>query len=102
MALVENLLQTKSSSKTPGPAIFSFSDYAAGAGEKLHVSTFEEGFRSRQNRQRPHRHDFYQIFWMTHGAPSFNVDFYHFPVEAHALVFVPPGAVHHFGARTTG
>jgi AraC family transcriptional activator of pobA len=98
---VENFLQQNSSSKTAGPTIFSFSDYAAGAGEKLHVSTFEEGFRSRQNRQRPHRHDFYQIFWMKQGAPSFNIDFYHFPVEAHALVFVPPGAVHNFGAMTT-
>jgi AraC family transcriptional regulator, transcriptional activator of pobA len=64
----------------------------------LHVSTFEEGFRYRQDRQRPHRHDFYQIFWMRKGAPSFNIDFYHLPVEAHALVFVPPGAVHSFGA----
>ena len=34
---------------------------------------------------------------MRHGAPSFNIDFYHFPIEADALVFVPPGAVHNFG-----
>ena len=95
---MENFLQQNSSSKSAGPTIFSFSDYDAGAGEKLHVSTFEEGFRSRQNRQRPHRHDFYQIFWMRQGAPSFNIDFYHFPVEPHALVFVPPGAIHSFGA----
>ena len=94
---MENFLKPNSGPKTPEPAVFSFSDYAAGAGEKLHVSTFEEGLRYRQNRQRPHRHDFYQIFWMRQGAPSFNIDFYHFPVEAHALVFVPPGAVHNFG-----
>jgi AraC family transcriptional regulator, transcriptional activator of pobA len=83
--------------KTPEPAVFSFSDYDVGAGEKLHVSTFAEGFRYRQNRQRPHRHDFYQIFWSRHGASSFNIDFYHFTIEARALVFVPPGAVHNFG-----
>jgi AraC family transcriptional regulator, transcriptional activator of pobA len=98
---VENLLKPNSKAKKPEPAVFSFSDYAAGAGEKLHVSTFEEGFRSRKNRQRPHRHDFYQIFWMRHGAPSFNIDFYHFPIEAHSLVFVPPGSVHSFGAMNT-
>ena len=34
---------------------------------------------------------------MRHGAPSFNIDFYNFPIEAYALVFVPPGAVHNFG-----
>ena len=98
---VENSLKSSSDLKTPEPAVFSFSDYAAGAGEKLHVSTFEEGLRDRQNRQRPHRHDFYQIFWMRQGAPSFNIDFYHFPIETHALVFVPPGAVHNFGEMNT-
>jgi AraC family transcriptional regulator, transcriptional activator of pobA len=96
--LVENFLKPNSDPKIVEPAVFSFSDYAAGAGEKLHVSTFEEGFRSRQDRQRPHRHDFYQIFWMKKGAPSFNLDFYHFAVESEALVFVPPGAVHTFGS----
>jgi AraC family transcriptional regulator, transcriptional activator of pobA len=91
--------KANSDPKPPEPAIFSFADYAAGAGDKLHVSTFEEGFRYRQNRQRPHRHDFYQIFWMTEGAPSFNLDFDRMSIEAHTLVFVPPGAVHTFGAR---
>ena len=98
---VENFLKPDSDSRKPEPAVFSFSDYAAGDGEKLHVSTFEEGFRSRRNRQRPHRHDFYQIFWMTQGAPSFNIDFYSLPIKAHALVFVPPGAVHNFGLMNT-
>jgi len=98
---VENLVKLNSGPKTPEPAVFSFSDYAAGAGEKLHVGTFAEGLQLRQNRQRPHRHDFYQIFWMRHGAPSFNIDFYNFPIDAYALVFVPPGAVHTFGDVNT-
>ena len=99
---VESLSKPISDRQTREPAVYAFSDYAAGAGEKLHVSTFEEAVRYRQNRQRPHRHDFYQIFWMTHGTPSFSIDFYHFPIEAYALVFVPPGAVHTFGTRNTG
>jgi AraC family transcriptional activator of pobA len=94
---VENVQNSKSDPRMPEPAVFSFSDYAVGAGEKLHVSTFEEALRYRQNRHRPHRHDFYQIFWMMRGAPAFNIDFYHFTIETHALVFVPPGAVHNFG-----
>jgi AraC family transcriptional regulator, transcriptional activator of pobA len=96
--VVEKLFKPPLGLKKPEPAVFSFSDYAAGAGEKLHVSTFEEGLRFRQNRQRPHRHDFYQIFWMKCGTASFNIDFYNFPIQQHSLVFVPPAAVHNFGA----
>jgi AraC family transcriptional activator of pobA len=96
---VDNSLSANSDPKKAEPAVFSFSDYSAGAQEKLHVSTIEEGVRLRQNRQRPHRHDFYQVFWMTRGAPSFHIDFDHLPIEAHTLVFVPPGAVHTFGAQ---
>jgi AraC family transcriptional regulator, transcriptional activator of pobA len=95
--IVENLRRPNSDPITPEPAVFSFSAYAVSAREKLHVSTFEEALQLRKNRERPHRHDFYQIFWMTRDAPSFNIDFYHLPVEAFALVFVPPGAVHSFG-----
>ncbi len=98
--LVENLQRPNSNPIAPEPAVFSFADYGADAREKLHVSTFEEAVQLRQNRERAHRHDFYQIFWMTRDAPSFNIDFYHLPVEAFALVFVPPGAVHTFGEKS--
>ena len=94
---VDELSKINPCPKEPEPAVFPFSDYATGAQDKLHVGTLEEGLRLRQNRQRPHRHDFYQVFWMTRGAPSFNIDFDYFPIEPHALVFVPPGAVHTFG-----
>jgi AraC family transcriptional regulator, transcriptional activator of pobA len=93
---VANLLNPNDGTRAPEPAVFSFSDYAVGAGEKLHVSSFAEALRYRQDRQRPHRHDFYQIFWMRCGAPSFTIDFYHFAIAARALVFVPPGAIHNF------
>jgi AraC-like DNA-binding protein len=39
---------------------------------------------------------------MTHGTPCFSIDFYHFPIEAYALVFVSPGAVHTFGTKNRG
>ena len=38
---------------------------------------------------------------MTEGAPSFTLDFDHMSIETHTLVFVPPGAVHTFGARNS-
>jgi AraC family transcriptional regulator, transcriptional activator of pobA len=94
---VDKLSKVNPCPEKPEPAVFPFSDYATGAQDKLHVGLLEEGLRLRQDRQRPHRHDFYQIFWMTSGAPSFNIDFDHFPIEPHTLVFVPPGAVHTFG-----
>jgi len=99
---VDKLVKVNSNPQGAEPAVFSFSDYSAGAHEKLHVGTLEEGLQLRQNRQRPHRHDFYQVFWMTRGASSFTIDFDHLPIEAHALVFVPPGAVHTFGTLNPG
>jgi AraC family transcriptional regulator, transcriptional activator of pobA len=94
---VDNLQRPHPDSLTPEPLIFSFAEYRGEAREKLHVGTLEEGLRLRQNRARPHRHDFYQVFWMTRTAPSVSVDFYNFPVEANSFVFAPPGAVHTFG-----
>jgi AraC-like DNA-binding protein len=79
------------------PALFPFSDYPVSPQEGLHIATLEERNQSAGNRYRPHRHDFYQIFWLTHGERTFTIDFDNFPVRAPSLVFVPPGAVHTFG-----
>jgi AraC family transcriptional regulator, transcriptional activator of pobA len=97
---VENLRRLQPDSLKPEPAIFSFAEYRGEARDKLHVSTLEEGSRLRQNRARPHRHDFYQVFWMTSSAPSFSIDFYNLPVEANSFIFAPPGAVHTFGEKS--
>jgi len=83
--------------REPEPTLFSFSDYPVAAQEGLHIATLEEGSKVRGNRHRPHRHDFYQIFWITQGERSFTIDFDCFPVSAPSFVFVPPGAVHTFG-----
>lgn len=58
------------------------------------VGRWEEVLGKRQNRLRPHRHDFYQILFMTHGAGRWNIDFTEVPLEAGALAFAPPGSVH--------
>ena len=79
------------------PALFPFSDYPVSAQEGLHIATLETRRGSQANRHRPHRHDFYQIFWLVRGERSFSIDFDNFPVRAPSFVFVPPGAVHTFG-----
>lgn len=86
------------------PELYSFSDYPVEAREGLHIATLEDRSKIPANRHRPHRHDFYQIFWITRGERSFSLDFDDFPVRAPSLVFVPPGAVHTFGTleSTTG
>lgn len=83
------------------PTLFPFSDYPVAAQEGLHIAMLEEGNKIRGNRDRPHRHDFYQIFWITRGERSFSIDFDSFPVSAPSFVFVPPGAVHTFGKLET-
>jgi AraC family transcriptional regulator, transcriptional activator of pobA len=94
---VDASLRASSNLREVQPTLFPFSDYTVDAREGLHIATLEEGNRIRRNRQRPHRHDFYQIFWITHGERSFSIDFDSFPVSAPSFVFVPPGAVHTFG-----
>ncbi|MGA8655330.1 MAG: helix-turn-helix domain-containing protein [Chthoniobacterales bacterium] len=58
------------------------------------VGCWEEALGKLRNRLRPHRHDFYQIWLITHGAARWSVDFNEVRVEAGALVFAPPGSVH--------
>jgi len=94
---VDASLRASSSLSELEPRLFPFSDYPVEAREGLHIATLEEGNKFRGNRLRPHRHDFYQIFWITRGERSFSIDFDSFPVNAPSFVFVPPGAVHTFG-----
>jgi AraC family transcriptional activator of pobA len=94
---VEASLKTSSDSRGLEPALFPFSDYAVNPQEGLHIAMLEERSKVPGNRQRPHRHDFYQIFWITRGERLFSIDFDRFPVLVPSLVFVPPGAVHTFG-----
>jgi AraC family transcriptional activator of pobA len=94
---VDASVRANSRLKEAQPALFPFSDYPVDAQEGLHITTLEQSANNWRNRHRPHRHDFYQIFWITRGKRSLTIDFDHFPVAAPSLVFVPPGAVHTFG-----
>ncbi len=41
-----------------------------------------------------HRHAFYEIAWVSHGASSYYVDFKSYDVPPGSLVFISPGQVH--------
>jgi AraC family transcriptional regulator, transcriptional activator of pobA len=94
---VEASVTTSSDSRGLEPTLLPFSDYAVNPQEGLHIAILEERSKIPRNRQRPHRHDFYQIFWITRGERLFSIDFDRFSVRAPSLVFVPPGSVHTFG-----
>jgi hypothetical protein len=42
----------------------------------------------------PHRHDFYQILYVTHGTGSHTIDFVTYPINAPCVFFLSPGQVH--------
>jgi AraC family transcriptional regulator, transcriptional activator of pobA len=41
-----------------------------------------------------HRHNFYEIIWVTHGAGTHTIDFVAYPIEPHSLFFLSPGQIH--------
>lgn len=45
----------------------------------------------------PHRHDFYQIVWMTRGSGPHVIDSVDYPVRKNSLYFLSPGQVHSLG-----
>lgn len=59
-----------------------------------------EGF----DRAKPHRHDFFQVFWIRSGQGTVQSDLKRFPILPHTMFFVSPGQVHAWdlGADATG
>ena len=48
----------------------------------------------------PHRHTFYEIFWITAGSGSHIIDFEPYPVRPNMLYFISPGQVHSWGVES--
>jgi AraC family transcriptional regulator, transcriptional activator of pobA len=80
------------------PPLYPFSQYRLGAAEAIFIRPWEEGFSDPRSGSRPHRHDFYQIFYMRAGARLLNIDFRQIRVQSPSLIFVPPGSVHFWGS----
>ena len=83
---------------TNTPPLYPFSQYRLGATEAIYIRPWEEGFSDPRSGSRPHRHDFYQIFYMRAGERLLNIDFQQIPVQSPSLIFVPPGSVHFWGS----
>jgi AraC-like DNA-binding protein len=46
------------------------------------------------DRQVPHRHDFYQLIWLTEGSGTLTCDLKEWPFRAGSLFFAAPGRLH--------
>ena len=44
----------------------------------------------------PHRHDFYEILYVTGGKGTHFIDFNAYPIEPHTFYFISPGQVHYW------
>lgn len=44
--------------------------------------------------QVPHRHEFYQIVWITHGTGAYIIDSESYPIENNVVFMLSPGRVH--------
>ena len=47
---------------------------------------------------RPHRHDFYEILYVTGGAGTHFIDFNAYSIEPNTFYFISPGQVHYWNA----
>jgi AraC-like DNA-binding protein len=44
----------------------------------------------------PHRHNFYELFWIKNGFGQHSIDFIGYKVQANTLFFITPGQVHYW------
>jgi AraC family transcriptional regulator, transcriptional activator of pobA len=44
----------------------------------------------------PHRHSFYEIFWIKAGSGTHSIDFEGYPIQPDTLFFISPGQVHYW------
>jgi AraC family transcriptional regulator, transcriptional activator of pobA len=44
----------------------------------------------------PHRHTFYEVFWISEGSGTHCIDFTNYPIQPGTLYFITPGQVHYW------
>lgn len=49
-----------------------------------------------ENIEFPHKHNFYEILWITKGNSNQNIDFKNYTISEHTLFFISPGQLHLF------
>ena len=59
------------------------------------IERFEDSFKdARVDVSAPHRHDLYEVFWITEGSGVCIVDFQRCEIRPPMLIFISPGQVH--------
>lgn len=61
----------------------------------FYVSRFEE-MDEPKNVSFPHKHDFFEILWITHGEGKHSIDYREYQIEPDTLFFISPGQLHLF------
>ncbi len=59
------------------------------------VDRFEE-MEEPENIEFPHKHNFYEILWITNGKSKHTIDYKTYEIEADMLFFISPGQLHLF------
>ncbi|ESA37908.1 transcriptional family [Leptolyngbya sp. Heron Island J] len=72
----------------PGPADPAYTS------EQIYVGRFETGLQQWPERQHPHRHAFFEVFWFREGGIKLFHDFASYEIGPQTLVFVSPGQIH--------
>jgi AraC-like DNA-binding protein/quercetin dioxygenase-like cupin family protein len=60
----------------------------------FYLKTFEAHLQEHAFIQKPHKHDFYILIFITQGSGTHTIDFQTYPVEANSVFFLSPGQVH--------
>ena len=62
--------------------------------EGFYLKTFEAHLREHAFIQKPHKHDFFILIFVTKGSGTHTVDFQTYPVASNTVFFLIPGQVH--------
>ncbi len=60
----------------------------------FYLKSFSRHLQEHAFIQKPHRHDFYILLFITHGTGTHIIDFKPFPVQPNTVFFLTPGQVH--------
>ena len=65
--------------------------------DQIMIETFEN-LKRPENLQWPHKHNFYEIQWLTAGTASNVIDYHHITIQPDTLFFISPGQLHLMGS----
>lgn len=87
--------QIRRSSKQPIALYESLEPFRGPSGPfRFYAGRFEEGIRAVPERLKPHRHDYFELFWFCQGHGTHENDLRLFPIGPGSLIFIAPGEVH--------